>query len=539
MAALAAITLSTLLAACGPVGPGVSNEKTGPQPGVLRFAEIDEPDGLNPLIASDPIALDLSSFIFSFFFDVDDHSNLVPDIATDVPTVANGGISRDGLTIVYHLRKGVKWQDGEPLTARDVLFTYHAIMNPKNDIQGTFGYDHIAAVVAPNDYTVILHMKKVDSAIVSLFMCQDGDYPILPAHLLEKYPDLNQVAYNDMPMGSGPFTVAEWVRGDHLTLKANRAFWRGRPRLDTIVIYFVHDSAQIIERLRSGTIDAWFRSDPDSYPTLTQIPDMRVVISPDNNFGHLDFNLRDPLLQDVRVRRAIEMAIDRQRIVHEATHYVYQTTNSDQPYASWAYDPHAPSVSYDPKRAITLLAQAGWARGADGFQSKGGRQISLELANLKGSSIDQHIADILTDELGAVGISLIERPYPSEKFLASKQDGGIVYNGKYQLALFSWGVGVDPDDSWLYACDQQPPEGENSMFWCDPKVDAAEKDALSTFDRARRKIDYEIVQREIAENVPMIFLFAQRRADTYSVYLSGFAPAPTFAYWNAWEWRMF
>jgi peptide/nickel transport system substrate-binding protein len=134
---------------------------------------------------------------------------------------------------------------------------------------------------------------------------------------------------------------------------------------------------------------------------------------------------------------------------------------------------------------------------------------------------------------------LIERPYPSETFLASKQDGGIVYNGKYQLALFSWGVGVDPDDSWLYACDQQPPDGENSTFWCDPKVDAAEKDALSTFDRARRKVDYVIVQREIAENVPMIFLFAQRRADVYSVYFSGFAPAPTFAYWNAWQWRMF
>jgi peptide/nickel transport system substrate-binding protein len=89
------------------------------------------------------------------------------------------------------------------------------------------------------------------------------------------------------------------------------------------------------------------------------------------------------------------------------------------------------------------------------------------------------MADVLKDELAAVGIELIERPYKAETFLASKQDGGIVYNGKYQLASFSWAVGVDPDDSWLYACNQQPPEGENSMFWCDPKVDAAEEDACN------------------------------------------------------------
>jgi peptide/nickel transport system substrate-binding protein len=538
---LASAALATLLlvSACTRTeSPAPPPEQGGAQPGVLRFAEIDEPDGLNPLIASQPIVLDLSYLMFSFFFNVDDKSHLVPEIATEVPTVANGGVSKDGKTITYHLRRGVRWQDGQPLTARDVVFTYRAIMNPKNNIQGRLGYDNIADVITPNDYTVVVHMKRVDSAIVTLFMCLDADYPILPAHLLARYPDLNHVPYNDKPIGSGPFKVVEWVRGSHILLESNHDYWRGNPKLDKIVISFFHNNGEIVDRIRAGKIDAWFRSDPTLYPVLTQIPGISVPISLDNTFGHLDFNLRDPTLKDVRVRRAVEMAIDRRRIVREVTHYVYQTTDSDQPYTSWAYDRDMPHITYNPDGAKKLLAKAGWNRGPDGVLTMKGQRLSLQFAFLSGSVMDKQIADVLSDDLGAVGVELVQRPYPSETFLASEQAGGIVYNGKYQLASFRWAVGIDPDDSWLYACNQQPPEGENSTFWCDRKVDAAEDDALATFDIERRKKDYAIIQTEVAKQVPMIFLFAQRRADVYSDRFSGFKPSPTFAYWNAWEWQM-
>ena len=505
---------------------------------MLRLASIDQPDSLNPLLASQPIALDLSYLTYSFFFDVDAHSQLVPDVATEVPTIANGGISRDGKTITYRLRRGVRWQDGVPLTSRDVVFTYRAIMNPRNNVQGQLGYEDIADVTAPDDYTVVVHMKHVDSPIVTLFMCLDGDYPILPAHLLAKDPDLNHVAYNDRPVGSGPFEVQDWVRGDHITFEANPDYWRGAPKLQSIIVYFVHDDQQIVDRLRAGSVDAWFDSDPMVYQTLAQLPGVGVVISPDNNFGHLDFNLRDPVLDDVRVRRAIELAIDRANIVQTVTAAVYQATDSDQPYTSWAYDREVPHAGYDPRAAMALLARAGWRRGPDGVMANGTHRLVLQLAFTSGSALDGAVADMVRSQLGDVGIQIIERPFPEEKLLASMQDGGIVYNGRYQLAMFTWGVGVDPDDSWLFACDQQPPRGENSMFWCDPKVDAAERDALGTFDVERRRRDYAIIQTEIADQVPMIFLYAQRRADAYSNLFSGFNPAPTFAFWNAWEWDM-
>lgn len=533
-----ALVAAALLGACSQPTHAPGATRAASQPGVLRFAEIDEPDNLNPLIASQPIALDISYFVYSFFFDVDDHARLVPDIAVSVPSVENGGVSKDGRTIRYRLRHGVRWQDGQPLTARDVVFTFHAIMNPKNDVQGLLGYEDIADVSAPDDYTIVVHMKRVNSAIVSLFMCLDGDYPILPAHLLAKYPDLNHVAYNDKPIGSGPFRVVDWVRGDHLAFEANADYWRGAPGLHRIVISFVHDSAQIVDRLRDGSVDAWFRSDPTLYPTMLQIPGINVAISPDNNFGHLDFNLRDPVLSDVRVRRAIEMAIDREKLVEDVTHFVYQPTDSDQPFSSWAYDRSVPHIGFNRNAARTLLARAGWRRGADGVLAAGGRRLSLQLAFLDGSVIDKQIADIVRTDLAAVGIEITERPYAEEHFLSSKQAGGVIYNGAYQLAFFDWGVGIDPDDAWLYACDEQPPQGENSTSWCDPKVDAAERDALASFDVATRRRDYAIIQTEIADQVPMIFLFAKRRADAYSIQFTGFKPAPTFAYWNAWEWQM-
>lgn len=536
---IAAAVLFLPLAGCGSNASHETPAPTGgPTAGVLRLVETDQPDNLNPLIASQPIALELSYLTYSFFFDVDDRSRLVPDVALEVPTVPNGGISPDGKTITYHLRKGVRWQDGQPLTSRDVVFTYHAIVNPRNNVQGLLGYEDIADVVAPDDYTVVVHMKRVDSPIVTLFMCLDGDYPILPAHLLATYPDLNHAAYNDKPIGSGPFSVVDWVRGDHITFAANPDYWRGPPKLDKIVVSFVGSNAQIVDRLRTGQADAWFNSDPTLYPELTQLGGIGVTIAPDNNFGHLDFNLRDPLLQDVRVRRAIELAIDRRKIVEEATHDVYQTTDSDQPFTSWAYDRRVPHPAYDPNAATALLRSAGWHRGPDGVLANGKGRIELQLAFLEGNSLDKQVADILKGDLAAVGIQIDERPYPEERFLSSLQSGGVVYNGRYQLAMFEWGVGLDPDDSWLYACDQQPPQGENSTFWCDPKVDAAERGARATFDVATRRSDYAVIQSEIADQVPMIFLYAQRRADVYSTRLVGFRPAPTFAYWNAWRWEM-
>src|SRR5579864_3982008 len=188
------------LTGCTKVSTGVGNtgnqSAAGPVPGVLRYAEIAEPDNLSTLLSTQIVTVDLSYLMFSYFFNVDDHDNFVPEIAAQVPTLQNGGLSPDGKTIVYHLRHGVQWQDGVPLTAQDIVFTYRAIMNPKNNVQVRTGYDQIQDVQAPDDYTVVVHMRKVFAPIVAYFMCVQGGFAILPAHLLQQYSSLNTVPWN-------------------------------------------------------------------------------------------------------------------------------------------------------------------------------------------------------------------------------------------------------------------------------------------------------------------------------------------------------
>jgi len=541
LVALSASAMSSCTSVSQSTNAGGGGGRPVSQPGVLRYADIQEPDGLNPLVSTQATTIDISYFVFQYFYNIDDKDQLVPEASTEIPTLANGGISRDGMTLTYHMRPGLKWQDGAPLTSADVVFTFHAIMNKNNNVQVTTGYDHIGSITAPDAQTVVVHMKKFFAPIVAYFMCIQGGYPIMPAHLLSKYPDVNHIPYNNLPVGSGPFKVTEWVHGDHITMVANPAYWRGAPKLNKIVFKIVSDNNTIVTQLKTGETDAWFRADPSLYPSYSNIPGVTVTISDQNLFGHLDFNLNEAGTpwQDVRVRQAIEWAMDRKKMVHDATHDVWMPSDSDQARSNWAYDPNVPHIGFDPARAKKLLAEAGWTPGADGILVKDGKRFELQFSYIAGNVIGAAVGNIIQQDLKAVGIELTQKTYPAPLFFGAQQNGGIINGYKYQLAYFGWVNGVDPDDSSLYACDQFPPAGQNSLHWCDPKVDAAEKDALSTFDVARRKADYAIIQTELATQVPTIILFSERRADVHTVNFKGFKASPaTSAYWNSWEWSM-
>jgi peptide/nickel transport system substrate-binding protein len=531
-----------LLAGCSKVSqsttaPGATGG--GTIPGVLRYADIQEPDTLNPLLTTQAVTADLEYLAFSFFFNYDDKLNFVPEAALEVPTLANGGISPDGKTITYHMRHGIKWQDGVPLTSKDVVFTFHAIMNPANNVQVRTGYDQIASIDAPDDYTVVLHMRRVFSPIVAYFMCQQGGFPIMPAHLLAQYPNVNKLPYNSLPIGSGPFKITEWVHGDHITLEANPGYWRGPPKLQKIIFRFVASTSTIKVQLQTHEIDAWFRANPDLYAELKAIPGFDVVVSAQNVFGHIDFNLRDPLLQDVRVRKAIEYALDRNAMAQTVTHGVYQAGTSDIAPYSWAYPKDLPVYDNDPAAARALLDQAGWVPGPDGIRVKDGKRLELQLSYISGNVMGSTLAAISQQKLKDVGILVTQKVYPAPLYFAAAQEGGIINSGKYQMAYFGWVSGVDPDNSSLYACNQFPPAGQNDLFWCDKKLDDAEKDTLGTFDQTRRARDYSIIEHELIEQVPTIFVFHDRRLDVISQQFQGYKPSPaTSSFWNTWEWEM-
>jgi len=507
-------------------------------PGVLRMAYPVEPVSLNPLPLEGATASDVTNLIYSGMWTYDDKGRLVPDLAVSIPTIANGGISPDGHTIVIHLRRGVTWQDGAPLTSHDVVFTFRAVRNPANIVPTREYWEPIAGVDSPDSHTLVFHLEH--PAGTFLYALSSFITPILPAHLLESYSDLNHIPFNTRPVGSGPFQVVEWVHGDHITLRANQHYWRGPPKLQTIVLKVVSDSNTIVTELESGELDAWLRADRGKFPELRRLSGYRILTAPQIAFVTLDFNLRDPILADIQVRRAIAAAIDRQRLIRTIAFGLGHPVEADQPLQGWAYNPHVPRAAYEPTAARRLLDKAGWTIiGAHGIRSKRNQSLELQIAVSTTPSELSRVAALIQEQLRAVGIATFIKMYPRELISARAQYGGIMYSGHYQMAVSSWQNNDDPDDYSGYGCAQFAPAGQNWNFWCDRRADGAMRDALNTFDQKRRKRDYAIVQEEIAAQLPAFFLWQSDRVDVLSDRFRGYTPSfDPGGIWNAWNWSM-
>ncbi|MBV8459682.1 MAG: peptide ABC transporter substrate-binding protein [Candidatus Eremiobacteraeota bacterium] len=538
---LVACTLALLLGACTKVGLQTSQQTSHVIPGTLRYADIEEPIGLNPLLRLQAIGTDVDMFIFGLFFNLDDKVHYVPELATVVPTQQNGGISKDGLTITYHLRHGVKWQDGAPFTSHDVVFTVSAILNPKNNLQSRNGWDQIKNVEAVGPYEVRFHLKRIYAPAVASFFSEGGLYPILPAHLLEQYPDLNRVPFNTNPVGTGPFKLVRWVHGDHLELAANPLYWRGPPKLQHIIFKVIPKETTIVVQLRTHEIDAWFRAPSNLYNEVKRLePDYRVQLEPSFVYSHMDLNLKNPLFQDVRVRRAIHYAMNMQDIIDKVTHGVQLPADAEEPPISWAFNPHVMHYPFDPAQARALLTQAGWSPGPDGIMTKDGKRLSFNISAAAGGATGEATEQIVQQQLKAVGIDAKIKNYPAELLFAPGQDGGILQSGKYDAGFYSWVASDDPDgEVSLYSCDQFAPSGQNDMFWCDRTLTNALLAARATYDMAERKRDYGIAQAEVASQSATIVMWFQRQIYVTSTHFHGYIPAPaTTSNWNTWEWSV-
>lgn len=513
--------LAVCCAACSQAGNRHTSGST------LIFSGLaGEPDSLNPLLSNESDELNFSHLYMSYLIENDDRGNAIPEIALQVPALANGGISSDQRTVTYHLRNDVRWQDGPALTARDVVFSYHEIVNPRNNVATRVGYEEVQTIRAPDERTVVVRLRRRFSPFVQYFFGPQGVGAIMPAHLLEGRADLNRVAYNERPVGSGPFEVVQWRHGDSVTLAANPLYWRGKPHIDRLVYRIIPDPNTRLEQLRTGEVDAYFDVDPALLPQAESIPGVRTMLTSVNDLHVLRFNLRDPMLRDFSVRQAIAMTIDRRTLVAAATHGSGIVIDADQPSNGWAYDAARPTIYYDPVAAKRLLA---------------GRSLDLTLAIapqvINGSPL---VAAILQEDLRRIGVRTIIKQYPSSMFYGPAAQGGILAGGRYQLAYDAWWVlGSDPDDSWQFACNQMPPAGLNYSFWCNPRADSAVRDALSTLDRMRRKADYAIVQRAIVHDLPTLTLWQVRVPAAYGTYVHGIAPSPAGStFWNVWSWRI-
>ena len=499
------------------------------QAGVLRWSENAEPHSLNVMLDASSVTNDIASFAFQYTVRYDDKARPVPDAALRVPTIENGDVSKDGMRITYRLRPDLRWSDGAPLTCQDLKFTWQAVLNPKNNVVTTDGYKDIGSITWSDPHVCVVRMKRLYAPFLQQLWSVNGNAPILPAHLLAKYPNINDVPYNQLPVTSGPFMYAKWQHGVEVELKPN-PYWPGpKPKLSEVIFKTMPDENTMLAQVQSHEVDLLARGSAHQWPQEQNIAGTKASAIPSFLFSHLDFNLERPLLRDRSLRMAIAMSIDKREIVDKLLHGLADIAWTDQsPKLSWAYDPTLPHYAHDTVAAGKLLDADGWIMGSDGIRHKGGNALHLTLSAAAESSVGGQTETLIQAELKSVGIAITVKNAPTTVYFENDANG-IIQGGKYDLALFAWSAAADPDDSAIYSCGNFSPHGQNNMHWCNRRATAAMDDALQTIDQTRRKADYRVVQQELLKDVPTIVFYFNRDVFVANTDLKGFSPSPVIS----------
>ena len=486
-----------------------------PKPKVVRIAFPQEPDSLNPYYSNMWFAALLGPlYLNTALLEFNDKAEAIPVIAKEIPSAANGGISADGKTITYKLRDDVKWSDGTPLTADDYVFTWQMIMSDKNAVASRDPYDKVVDKVEAKDKTTLVVTFKEPYAPwqAKVFLAlPTGGSGALPKHILEPvFKDkgsIDQADWNRKPtVGVGPFVFKEWQSGSSLTFVANPSYYKGKPKLDQIFVKIVPDDAAQIAALKAGDSDIGTFISYEDMPDLEKLGTVDLVLTPSGYQESWFMNLSTapktaghPALQDVNVRKALVMAVDREKIVKDllgGRTKVSATFWDGMPYAN----PSEKPLAYDLEGAKKLLDDAGWKVGKDGIREKtiGGKVVKLKLRYATTTrETRKNVQAIVQQMWKAAGVDVELINHQSDLFFAGYAEKGPIALGQYDIEEHSTNPAFpDPEFvSWL--CSEIPtdanPSGTNSQFICDKDLDALFAKQSTTVDAAARtKIFYDI-----------------------------------------------
>ncbi len=542
--AAAGVLFALALSACTKVGDTGSTTTTttgggGAHPDRLVIATAADPKNLNPALASADPVLSLSAFIYSYTVRYDDKSQPVPDAVSEIPTVENGDVSKDGLTIKYKLRKGIAWQDGQgDVQCKDLRTTWQIMINPKNNVNTTDGWKDIKDVDCTEPYVAVVHMKRVYAPFLQQLWSVNGNGPILPDHILGKLNasgSINDAPYNSLPIGSGPYKVVSWTRGSEVRMEANPNYFAGKPAIREVIYRIIPDQNTLATQVRTHEVDLAWALPASAYPQLQQQAGLKTIAPIVFIWNHIDFNMTKPMFQDVRVRRALTYAIDRPTLLNKVQHglgemsetFIEPTLQKD------AYDPTVMKYPYDPAKAKALLDEAGWKVGSDGVRVKNGQRLAFQISTQVESTLGQAIEQQVQSYWRAVGASAEVKNYPTPLFFDNSMNG-ILTAGKYDVAQYAWSGAADIDQAQLYSARYMPLHGQNYLRWNNARATQAMEDADITVDQKRRIADYKIVQQEFAKDDPSIVLWFRKLVVTYDANLQNFTATPVILtpFWN-------
>lgn len=507
---------------------------SAPSPHGVRFDIAADPRSLNPLfIAPDAasVELQLARLTFEPFIDLDAAGRARPALLQEIPSRANGGLSADGRTIRYRLRPGVRWSDGVAVSAADVIFTLRAILDPRNPVRSHEGYELIDRAEARGPQTVVFHLRRPWApAVMTYFSYGSQNQFVLPAHVLKSSGSLERSPFNAAPaVGDGPYRFLWWHRGEGLRYAANARYWRGAPRTQTLIVRTIPDPSTNLLLLRSGELD-WNLVAPAQLAAIKSDARFGFVNVPTAVVAGLALNTSHPPLDDVRIRRALAMSIDRDAISRKITLGLYPVTNMIQPRFSWAFDSSVREPSYDARAADALFDSAGWPRSSDGLRRRRGEPLRLIYVQFPETATGVRVAAAVQAYLHERGLDVVIKAVSNAQLFLPKS--GALATGTFDMAYVPWTMGADPDDSAVLGCSAP----SNYMRWCDARVARLERDALTTIERSTRKRLYARIAAIVAQQVPIIYLFNADYVYAYRRQLANFTPNAFLPTWNAYRW---
>ncbi|MBG0789872.1 MAG: peptide-binding protein [Desulfovibrionaceae bacterium] len=484
---------------------------------------LGEPSNLIPPLATDGASHTLAAQIYVSLLKYDKDINLVP-YAAESYEVLNGG-----KLLKFKVREDIRWFDGEPLTAEDVEFTYRLMIDPKTPTAYAGNFKLVKSFRLTGKYTFeVEYDKPFAKALVSWAT------DILPRHALEG-EDLLNTKYSRRPMGAGPYMLKEWTAGSQIVLEANPDYFLGRPYMDRVVYRMIPDMGTQFLELKAGNLDS-MGLDPLQYLYQTDGPGWDGSFNKFKflSFGYtfLGFNFKHPFFKDVRVRRAVDYAIDRREIVKGVLYGLGEAANGPYKPGTWQYNEAVRPRPYDPDKARRLLAEAGWTdTDGDGWLDKDGRPFFFSVITNQGNTQRIKSGVILQQRLKEIGIKVDLRTVEWAAFIKEFVD-----KGRFDAIILGWNILQDPDIYNVWHSSMAVDGGLNFTRYVNPELDDLLTRGRHLLRQEARKPIYDRVQEILHDDVPYCFLYVPMSLPIVQARVRNIQAAPAGISYNSEQW---
>jgi len=473
-------------------------ETRAPTPGELTVAIDVGPGSLDPRLGSDEASRRVQQLLYSSLIRFGEKGQLEGDLAAswESPTP---------LRHVFHLRPGLLFQDGRPLTSADVRYTFESILRDEVPSFRKGDLRIVQTIETPDSRTVVFNLREPFAPFVANLALG-----ILPRGA---GPDAASRA-----VGSGPFRLVHYDKDQNLVLEAFDRYYEGKPKCRRIRLKIVPSATSRQQELLTGSVDLVINDlSPDQVEALRSEPRLRVETSPSNSYTYLGFNLEDPILKNIRVRQAIAYAIDRDRLIHILLHDLARPATGLLPPDHWAYQSDVPVFSHDPSRAAALLDAAGY-RDPDGAGPRPRFRLTYKTST---AEVAREQASVFQEQLRSVGIDLDVRSFEWGTFYDD------IKAGRFQIFSLQWTQIEDPDIYRMrFGSEYFPPAGFNRVRYRNPEVDRLLEKGTLAASLAERKVIYGRIQKILAEDLPYVSLWHKSNIAVLQRRVRGFALTP-------------